>query len=105
MAIICPAILAADEGQYRDQITKVAHFAHRIQIDLTDGQFVDSKTIEPEQAWWPAGVIADFHLMYKNPLSAAQEVIKHLPNLIIVHAEAEGDFNAVAEFCKRHQIK
>lgn len=103
--IICPAILAADKDSYRKQIQNVAHFAHRIQIDLTDGAFAPHKTIQPEEAWWPVGFLADFHLMYKNPLIAIQKVLHHKPHLIIVHAEAEGDFNQVADFCRNHSVK
>lgn len=105
MALVCPAILAADEKQYHDQVSKVAHFAHRVQIDLTDGVFATSKTVKPEEAWWPVGFKADFHLMYKNPLPAVKTIMEHKPNLIIVHAEADGDFARLAEFCKSLSVK
>ncbi|HEY5549941.1 MAG TPA: hypothetical protein VIK37_01945 [Candidatus Saccharimonadales bacterium] len=103
--IICPAILAADKDNYQKQIQNVAHFAHRIQIDLTDGTFVPHKTVAPEDAWWPVGFLADFHLMYQNPLPAIQKILQHKPNLIIVHAEAEGDFGQVVDFCRDHSIR
>lgn len=103
--IICPAILADDKEDYRKQIERVVHFAHRIQIDLTDGAFAPHKTIGPEEAWWPVGFLADFHLMYKNPLPAIQKILQHKPNLIIIHAEAEGDFGQVVDFCRNHLVK
>lgn len=105
MAEICPTILAGDEKSYREQVAKIAHFAHRIQIDLTDEMFAEPRTVRPEKAWWPAGVKADFHLMYKNPVQAVKVVMEHKPHLIIVHAEAEGDFSAFAEFCRSHRVK
>ncbi len=105
MPVICPSILAADQETYRRQIEKVAHFAHRIQIDLSDGVFAPRKTVEPEDAWWPVGFKADLHLMYKNPLPAIRKLLEHKPNLIIVHAEAEGDFGQVIEICRRHAVK
>jgi len=104
MPVICPAILAADEKQYHEEIDKIAHSARRIQIDLTDGVFAPAKTILPAQAWWPVGFAADFHLMYRDPMPAVQIILEHKPHLIIVHAEAEGDFNAVADFCSRHGV-
>lgn len=105
MAVICPSILAADKQAYRQQVEKVAPFAHRIQIDLTDGVFVSHKTIMPEDAWWPVGFKADFHLMYKQPLPAIHKILRHKPNLIIIHAEAEGDFDKVVEQCRRYSVK
>lgn len=105
MPQICPAILAADAQMYKKQITKVAGFAHRIQIDLTDRQFALLKTVQPAEAWWPVAFKADFHLMYKNPLPAIKTILRHKPNLIIVHAEGEGDFNDVVSICDEHSVK
>ena len=105
MSVICPAILAADEDQYRRQIEKIGLFAERIQIDLTDGDFAKTKTVRPEQAWWPVGVKADFHLMYKDPMAAARTILEHKPNMLIVHAEAEGSFGALVELCRRSGVK
>jgi ribulose-phosphate 3-epimerase len=103
--IICPAILAADKEAFAKQIHNIASFAHRIQIDLTDGAFAPHRTVNPEEAWWPVGILADFHLMYRDPLSAIQKVLHHKPNLIIVHAEADGDFARVVDFCRNHSVK
>src|SRR4029079_18444249 len=105
MPVICPAILAPDEQKYHSQIEKIAGFAHRIQIDLTDGVFTQANTVKPDTIWWPAGVKADIHLMYKLPLRAAQEVLRHQPNLVIVHAEAEGDFGAFSDACRQAGAK
>ncbi len=105
MAVVCPSILAADEQAYHDQMEKVAKFAKRIQIDLTDGNFAKTHTITPEQAWWPVGIKADFHLMYKNPHKAVDTVLEHTPNMIIVHAEADGDFLSLSRRCRELGIK
>ncbi len=105
MPVICPTILAADEDEYRQQIEKVAHFAHRIQIDLTDGKFAKSQTVTPEQAWWPVGIKADLHLMYEDPFPAVKIVAEHKSYLIIVHAEAKGSFETFANYCRNHEIK
>jgi ribulose-phosphate 3-epimerase len=105
MSVICPSILAGDEGQYREQIEKIGHFAERIQIDLTDGIFAKSRTVGPDQAWWPVGIKADFHLMYTNPHRAAGVILEHRPNMIIVHSEAEGNFAAFVNLCRRAGVK
>ena len=97
MPVICPSILATSKGEYHQQIEKIAPFAERMQIDLTDGVFAKNKTVGPEDAWWPVGVQADFHLMYKNPHQALDVILEHKPSLVIVHAEAQGDFMAIAK--------
>src|SRR4051794_19765215 len=97
MPVICPSILASTPEQYHAQIEKVASFAERIQIDLTDGQFAKSRTISPKDAWWPVGMQADFHLMYQRPHDAVDIILEHKPNLVIIHAEADGHFLSVAE--------
>jgi ribulose-phosphate 3-epimerase len=105
MTVICPSVLATSEIQYKDQMERVAHFAHRVQIDLTDGHFAEPRTINADKVWWPAGVKADIHLMFRDPEHAARTIAAHKPHMIIVHAEAEGSFEAFAEFCHQHQIK
>jgi len=105
MTTICPAILAITKTQYDEEMQKVAGFAHRIQIDLTDGDFTRAQTIQPEEAWWPVGVSADIHLMYKQPMIAAKKLVEHKPNLMIAHAEASGSFKEFAALCREHKIK
>lgn len=103
MAVVCPAILAENTGQYHQQMEKIAAFAERIQIDLTDGDFAKNQTVKPQDAWWPVGIKADFHLMYRRPERAVDTILEHKPNLIIIHAEGEGNFLALAE--KLHSLK
>ena len=105
MAAVCPAILAADEHIYQEEMERVGGLADRIQIDLTDGKFAQAPTVKPEQAWWPVGVRADFHLMFEDPLPAVKTVLAHPANLIIVHAEAKGSFNQVVNFCRQADVK
>ena len=105
MPVICPTITAYNEQDYKSQVDKIVHLAERIQIDLTDGIFTKEKTVLPEQAWWPVGFKADFHLMYKNPEAAIRTILEHQPNLIIVHAESEGSIKSIAELCSQHQVR
>jgi ribulose-phosphate 3-epimerase len=105
MPIICPTVTAYSKDEYKNQMDKILHLGHRIQIDLTDGEFTKEKTVSPEDAWWPVGFLADLHLMYKNPIDAIHKILEHKPNLIIIHAEAEGSFDEVAELCGRAGVK
>ena len=105
MPRISPSITAYSADEYRRQMEKIAGFAERIHIDLMDGQFTPKANINAEEAWWPAGIQADFHLMYKRPNKAIDVILEHKPNLIIVHAEADGNFLAFARRCKTLGVK
>lgn len=105
MAQICPTVLAADLDQYNQQIHKVAHLGHRVQIDLTDADFAKNITIKPHEVWWPAGFHADIHLMYKDPMPAIRIIAPHNPSMFIVHAESQGNFDEIINFCHEHGIK
>jgi ribulose-phosphate 3-epimerase len=105
MPIVCPAVLAANPHEYREQMEKIAHFAERIQIDLTDGVFAKTQTVTPDEAWWPVGIKPDFHLMYKNPTNAVKIILEHQPNMIIVHCEADGHFESFANQCHHLGVK
>lgn len=91
MAIICPTILASNAHTYRTQLERVEGFAKRIQIDLTDGIFAPTTTINPVQAYWPPTVDVDIHLMYQEPAEQIEQLIHMGPNMIILHAEADGN--------------
>ncbi|OGL25222.1 hypothetical protein A2884_00795 [Candidatus Saccharibacteria bacterium RIFCSPHIGHO2_01_FULL_48_12] len=105
MAVVCPAILAADEKSYHQEMERVGGLVDRVQIDLTDGKFALAATVLPSQAWWPVGVKADLHLMYEYPLPAIKEILTHQAHLIIVHAEAKGDFSQVVQYCSAAKVK
>lgn len=105
MAVICPSIHETTLEKYRSRMEQVGHFAHRVQVDLTDGSFAKPKTIEAKEAWWPVGVKADIHLMFDSPAKAVKDIIGHKPNLIIVHAECRGNFTELAQLCRKYQVK
>jgi len=96
-AQICPTVLASNADEYREQIERVARFASRVHLDLADGRFAPTKTISIDQVWWPGGMQADLHVMYQEPFKHAKLLFNLKPQLIIVHAEADGDFVSFAE--------
>lgn len=104
MPVICPSITAYSKDEYHSQMGKVAHFSDRIHIDLMDGEFTAKPNIKAEEAWWPVGIKADFHLMYRKPDDAIDAILEHKPNMIILHAEADGNFLAFAEKLRAHDI-
>lgn len=105
MPIIAPTITAETEESFQKQIEKVNPLAVRLHIDFSDGQFAPRKLLPPSKTWWPVGLKTDFHLMYQQPGQVFEESIRHKPHLIILHAESGGDFKAMAEAIKSHEIK
>jgi ribulose-phosphate 3-epimerase len=104
-ATICPTVLASTPEEYRQQMERLAHFAVRVHIDLADGIFAPTKTIGVDDVWWPGGMRADLHVMYKQPFKHARLFIDLQPQLVIVHAEAEGNFVEFAELAHWHGIE
>lgn len=105
MAIICPTVLADNPHTFREQIERVQDFATRIHLDFTDGDFASNKTVELTQAWLPDNIQTDLHLMYKHPENDLQHIVKLKPSLVIVHAEAEGDFVHFAATLMQNDVK
>jgi ribulose-phosphate 3-epimerase len=105
MAIICPAILAKDLPTYKTQLGRVEPFAKRIQIDLCDAVFAPTTTVGLDEVYWPPKIKADLHLMYQNPTRHMRAIVRLKPNLVIVHAEADGDFMTFAQILNKLKIK
>lgn len=104
-ASICPAVLATYPEEYNRQIERIAPFATRIHIDIADGVFAPNKTIAASDIWWPGGIRADVHVMHKRPAEIIDALIALRPQLVILHAEAEGDFMTVAKQLHYHGIE
>jgi ribulose-phosphate 3-epimerase len=105
ISTICPTVLASDPDDYKRQVEKIAHFAARIHLDLADGVFAPSKTLPIDQTWWPGGIRADLHVMYKRPFEHLALFKSLGPQMVIVHAEADGDFLPFAQDLHRHGIE
>jgi len=104
-ATICPTVLAGTPEEFRNQVNRISQFATRIHIDLADGLFAPTKTIPIDQVWWPGGVRADLHVMYQKPFEQYRTFLSLTPQMVIVHAESEGNFVPFAELMHRHGIE
>lgn len=89
MAVICPTVMGFSDKEYREAIDRIADFAHRIHIDFADGDFAPTKLVPIEDAWWPLGLMVDFHVMYRRPLDQLENIVMLQPHLVVIHAEAE----------------
>lgn len=84
---------------------RVADFAHRVHIDLGDGIFTPNTLIPIDEVWWPGGVRADLHVMYQDPTDYIPALMALGPQLIIVQAEAKGDFLHLGKHLHEHGIE
>lgn len=105
MVTICPAILADTPDAYREQMERVESFAARIHVDVTDGDFAVAKTIGLDNVWWRGNRTIDLHVMYRYPTEHSEIILAMHPRLVIVHAEAEGNFMNFAAHLHAHGIE
>ena len=98
---IVPTILTDNKQDFREQVEKINVFTRRVQIDVTDGIFTPTETLDITNIWWPKNWTADLHLMVANPSEHLDTVLKLNPALCILHAEASDDlmprFSALKE--------
>ena len=105
MSMIVPAVLAETTELYKSQIEKVQPFAKRVHIDVSDGEFTPTFTVGAQELWWPEGWQADIHAMVQRPEEYLAQLIQLKPNLVIFHAEADGDVLGALNTLKQYGIK
>ena len=102
---IVPSILTDNKQDYRAQVEKINVFTRRVQIDVTDGKFAPTQTLDVTNVWWPKNWQADLHLMVTNPSEHLDTVLKLNPSLCILHAEAGEDLLPTFQALKEAEIK
>lgn len=105
MASIVPTITASEPHAYREQMERVEAFAGRIHIDVSDGVLAPRKLLDLDRLWWPGNVLADLHMMYEEPYAHTELIQALHPQLVIVHAEVEGDLYGFAYQMHLHGIE
>ena len=88
MTQIVPTITAMTPDEYAEAMEKLS-FAPRLHIDVTDGEFAPSRTVNLNQVYWGEEKTIDLHLMIKRPSEWLHQIIALHPNLVILHAETE----------------
>lgn len=102
---IVPSILTDNKQDYRAQVERINVFTRRVQIDVTDGKFAPTQTLDVTNVWWPKNWQADLHLMVTNPSEHLDTVLKLNPSLCILHAEASEDLLPAFQTLKDAGIK
>lgn len=105
MAIISPTITTSDLGQFNSSLETLRTFAKRIQIDTSDGTFASTQLVPIPDMTLPEGTKYDFHIMSVKPSEHIAAAIEKKPHLVIVHAELDDDFTAIANQLRAAGIK
>lgn len=102
---IVPTILTDNKQDYRAQAERINFFTRRVQIDVTDGIFAPTETLDITNVWWPKNWETDLHLMVAKPSECLDTVLKLSPSLCILHAEASEDLLPTFAALKEKGIK
>ena len=102
---IVPTILTNDKKDYRLQAERINAFTRPVQIDVTDGVFAPTETLDVTNVWWPKNWYADLHLMAERPSEHLDTILKLAPSLCILHAEAQEDLLPIFAKLKEKGIK
>ena len=102
---IVPTILTDNKQDFRSQVEKINAFTRRVQIDVTDGIFAPTQTLDVTNIWWPKNWEADLHLMAARPSEHLDTILKLEPALCILHAEASEDLTPTINTLKEAGIK
>ena len=119
MITVIPAIIPHTKEQLEEEIEKVLKFAKLVQIDVSDGVFVPTKSwpynnqdaeffnkLKNGEVGWPHWQDLDFeiHLMIKNPEDTVLDWIKTGVSSVVAHIEATDNFQKVIDICKENSV-
>jgi ribulose-phosphate 3-epimerase len=119
MITVVPAIIPHTKEQLEEEIKKVAGFAPLVQIDISDGIFVPTKTwpyngrdeeffrsLKSEEVGLPMWEDVNFevHLMVKNPEDVVRDWIYTGAGTIVAHIEATENFQKVIDICRENIV-
>jgi ribulose-phosphate 3-epimerase len=104
-ATIAPTVLAETTDQFKAMMEKIHQLANRVHIDISDGEFAPTFTINANEAWWPQGWHADIHAMVARPSEYVEQLIALKADLIIFHAEVAEDLLPIMQRIKTAGVK
>lgn len=97
---VVPAVLATSAAEFEQNILTAAKLSNRVHIDVTDGEFARSATVNLAQIYWGDTDQADLHLMMNRVVKHKEQLISMKPSLVIIHFEAEDDAKDMRAFMK-----
>ncbi len=104
--MIIPALLTSDRKELIKMIDLCAAFTDYVQIDIMDGEFVSSKSIEPQDlAGWRSKCRCEAHLMVSDPLAWIKPFKEFGAERILYHFEIEDDHRRIITTIKEAGLK
>jgi ribulose-phosphate 3-epimerase len=85
---IVPAILTNSTDELLAQLRIARQLTDRVQIDIIDGNYVDNKTIQPNDISKPVDAKIDLHLMVEDVAAYISQCISLNPYTIIFQFDA-----------------
>jgi ribulose-phosphate 3-epimerase len=119
MTKVLPAIIPHTKEQLEGEIKKVVGFTTLIQVDISDGVFVPTKTwpyngrdpeffeqLKNQEVGWPRweDVDVEIHLMVKNPEETVLDWIHTGVSSVVAHIEATDNFQKVIDICRENSV-
>jgi len=105
MSIIVPTVMVETTDQFKESSERIAPFARRIHIDISDGEFAPTFLLPEDQLYWPTEWEVDIHAMVARPSEHLPALIAKKPSLIIIHAEVTENLVALIGRIKEAGIK
>jgi len=105
MSVIAPTILSESADDYKLQVERLNSFAERVHIDISDGEFAPTFTVNAAQVWWPQAWTVDIHAMVARPSEHLETLLSLKPHMIIFHAEVEEEIVPLLQHVKKFDIK
>lgn len=119
MTQVVPTIIPHTKEQLEEEIERAARFAKLVQVDISDGIFIPSKTwpyngrdaeffeaLKKEEIGWPKweDIDVEIHLMVKSPENVISDWISTGAVSIVAHIEATENFQKVIDICREHAV-
>ncbi len=103
--MIVPALLSNDKEKMQAMLDTCADFTQLVQIDIMDGKFVPSKSINrKELGELKTTLDNELHLMVENPFLWLPTACKLGSKRLIFHLEAKTDHKKLIKEIKKHNM-
>lgn len=103
---ILPAILADTVEDFNQKLNVLSSFTKEIQIDITDGTFVNSKTIELiDIKDLPKDILFELHLMVSDPLEYLSNIKRLGIKRVVFHNEIDKSTMDVVDALKKEGLE